>query len=374
MDVLKGIILTVIVFGHMLVNERTTNVAGLAAEQSSGGMPIIVQALYLGLMAFFILSGYFYRPKRTFKENMIKRLKQIGIPFVLAGVLLPLITYLYLLACGYNLPIDDYFTAAQHGLGIYNAFAPNGTPYVAAYSTVTYGAYFLAAMLWGFLFFYALAPRVLDDYKKVLVTIIVFLAIEFILVQYCPIKLPLYFKMGPIAAAFMMVGACLAKVGFLENVEYGNKRELKYWLIPIVFFAAGFTMCYFLPPNIMFDQYYYGSYGTWSLFPYFIESVLMFIPIAYIGFIFSKIPLISKVFDLFGKHTMGTILIHPVIAKMLVAPFYMVSAYVLVPNEVPMEYRLFIAVMSLVIPVLICHFGPKIIEKIKGARGSPQES
>jgi len=57
-----------------------------------GGMPVIVQSLYLGLMGFLILSGYFYRP-RGFKTNMGKRLKQIAVPLAIGSLTLPLILW-----------------------------------------------------------------------------------------------------------------------------------------------------------------------------------------------------------------------------------------------------------------------------------------
>ena len=338
--------------------------------ESSGGLPFIIQALYLGLMGYLILSGYFYRPNRTFKENMIKRLKQVGIPLIVASVTLPLILYVYLNVLGYDLPISDYWISVLRNLGSYNSFVPYDQQ--VAVETVTfinYGAYFLTGMLWGFLIFYGLAKYILDDWRKILITIVILLVLKVILVDFVQIKLPLMMKMGPIDAAFMFVGAWLAQHKFLENVEYGDKKNKWYWIIPIVCFIAGVTMCYFLPPNIKYDLYIYGDHGAISVFPYFIEATLMFIPIAYIGFLFSKIPGISWFFDLLGQHTLGTILLHPAVAKILVAAFgFTVSATDLVPADVPMGTRLLIAFLSLIIPVILCHLAPKLKDKLMAKR------
>lgn len=362
MNVLKGIILSIIVFGHMLVIDRSGG-----GGESSGGLPFIIQALYLGLMGYLILSGYFYRPSRTFKENMIKRLKQIGIPLIVAAVTLPLILYVYLNILGYDLPISDYWISVLRNLGSYNSFVPYDQQ--VAVETVTfinYGAYFLTGMLWGFLIFYGLAKYILDDWRKILITIVILLVLQVILVDFVQIKLPLMMKLGPIDAAFMFVGAWLAQHKFLENVEYGDKKNKWYWIVPIVCFIAGVTLCYFLPPNIKYDLYIYGDHGAISVFPYFIEATLMFIPIAYIGFLFSKIPGISWFFDLLGQHTLGTILLHPAVAKILVAAFgFTVSATDLVPADVPMGTRLLIAFLSLIIPVILCHLAPKLKDKLK---------
>jgi hypothetical protein len=366
MDVLKGIILTIIVISHMIMIDRT-NAATAVEGQEVGSLPVILQALYLGLMAYLILSGYFYRP-RGFKNNMLKRLKQIGIPLVVASAILPLILWLYLNAFGYDLPISDYWSSALRNLGLYNL--TGGMVTTSSYTFMNYGAYFLTGMLWGFLIFYGLAEYILDDWRKVFVIIIVLLCMQIIMVDYVPIKLPLMMKLGPIDAAFMFFGAWLAKWKFLENIEYGNKKETKYWLLPIVCLIAGVGLCYLLPPGIGYDMYKYGGYGSISIFPYFLESVLLFPVYAYIGFIFSKIPLVSNVFDLFGKHTLGTILMHPMVGKMLVVAFgfTLVNGGDIVPPGVPMWLRLTIAVLAIVIPVLICHYGPKLIERIKQGR------
>jgi fucose 4-O-acetylase-like acetyltransferase len=368
LDVLKGLIMTIIVFGHMLVNERAGEAGG------DGSMPVIVQALYLGLMAYFILSGYFYRPGRGFKTNMVKRLKQILVALVVAAVTLPLILYVYLNILGYGLPIDDYLTAVIESLGLYEAFVPwdSLTPFPSL-STVTYGTYFLYTMLWGFAVFYALADRVLEDNKKVLAVIIVLLIING-LMTLIPIKLPFYIYLGPIAAAFMFLGAWFARWKFLENVETGSKRELKYWAIPIICMAAGIGLCYIFPPNIQFDNFIFGDYGGWSIFPYFLEASLMFVPIAYIGYLFSLIPGLSWALNMIGQHTLGVILLHPLVAKMIVGACFTVSATVLVPDEVPMDYRLFVAVMALVIPVLLCWLWPKVKDKLMKKTATTEES
>jgi hypothetical protein len=153
---------------------------------------------------------------------------------------------------------------------------------------------------------------------------------------------------------------------FLENLEFGDKKDPKYWLIPIICFVAGVGLCYLLPPGTQYDLYIYGEHGAISVFPYYLEAILMFVPIAYIGFIFSRIPLISTFFDTCGKHTLGTILTHAFIGKVLVVAFgFTLSAVCIVPSAVPFTTCLIIAILALIIPVLMAHFGPKIFVRLK---------
>jgi fucose 4-O-acetylase-like acetyltransferase len=359
LDVLKGLIMTIIVFGHMIVNERATEAGGEAS------MPVIVQALYLGLMAYFILSGYFYRPGRGFKINMMKRVKQILVALVVAGVTIPLIMYVYLNILGYGLPFDDYLNAVILSLNLFNAFVPwDSVVDPTCLSAASAGTYFLFTMLWGFLIFYALADRVIEDDKKVLAVIIVLLIIECLLKLFLPVKLPFAIYLGPIAAAFMFLGAWLARRKILENIENGSKREVKYWAIPLICLAIGIGLCCILPPNILFDSFIFGDYSGYSVFPFFAEAAFMFIPIAYLGYLFSLIPGISWAVSKVGQHTIGVILIHPLIAKMIIAVSYPVSATVLAPDVVPMDYRLFAAFMALAIPTLLCCLWPMVKERM----------
>ena len=74
-DVLKGILIVAIVFIHLVISRDIVSTADAAdiegytvGSESIGSL--VIQALYLGLMAFFVFSGYFYRPGRGFVENM----------------------------------------------------------------------------------------------------------------------------------------------------------------------------------------------------------------------------------------------------------------------------------------------------------------
>ncbi len=338
-------------------------------------MPVIVQALYLGLMTFFILSGYFYRPNRGFKNNMVKRLKQIGVPLIICAITLPLVLYIWLLINGYDLPISDYLDSVVYYLGFSGVFTDTSSVNVmTSLTNVDVGVYFILAMLGGFLVFYALADRVMDDARKVAVTIIGLLVVSMLLKEFLTIKLPAELDLAPLAAAFMFVGALLSKIKFIENVEYGEKKRLRYWVLPIICLIAGLVMCYILPPDIRFDHRFFGDYGSLSIIPFFIEAVLMFVPVVYIGFFFSKIPGLSAVFDGLGKHTLAIILVHAFVIKMVIAPFYTVDPLILVPEYVPMGLRLAVIPIALVVSSLIGYFSYKVYQRAVGAKDSKTEA
>ena len=366
MDVLKGIILVVIVLGHMFLLDGGGGGGGCLV---GGGSPIILQSTYLGLMGYLILSGYFYRP-RGFKTNMGKRLKQIAVPLAIGSLTLPLILWIYLNALGYNLPFMQYIA------GVLSYVDLNYTGIQSGELAINFGSYFLAGMLWGFLIFYAIAQYILKDWKITIVMIVLLLLLQIAMVECLNNELlpkpPLNMWLGPINAAFMFSGALLAKKQVLESVEYGNKRSLKYWLIPIVCLVAGVGLCSLLPPGVGYHSMIYGEYGTISLFSYYAESMLMFIPIAYVGLIFSKIPLVSKTLDSLGHHTMGIILLHAVVAKILVAAFGYTVITVILPSTVPIGIGLVITVLTMAICLIICYLIPLVLARIKRTKDTQQ--
>jgi len=360
LDVLKGMIMVVIVFGHVMITARDGGSEG-------GGMPVIVQALYLGLMAFFIMSGYFYRPGRGFVESITKRAKQILIPLFLAVVLLPLILFVYLNILGYGLPISDYIEAVIWGSGWSHVFEPLDSYIVDAVSQISWGLYFLFVMFWAFIIFYALADRVVNDTRKAVAVIAILLVIQALMVEFIDIRLPMHLNKVPIAAAFMFAGALLARTDYFNRLENG-KKDARYFLLPVISLAAGIGLCYVFQPNIVFDKGIFGSYGGWSVFPYFIEALLIFIPITYIGYAFSLIPKVSDAFAIIGRHTLGIILLHPLVGRMIAGTFVTINANQFVPDEVGVVARIALAIVTIIICVLICEAIPRVLDRIKGLK------
>ena len=69
LDMYKGIAILGVIAVHVFIFPTMQQ-----GEAEGSGMPLVVQALYLGLLGFFAISGYFYRPNRGFANNVKKRL------------------------------------------------------------------------------------------------------------------------------------------------------------------------------------------------------------------------------------------------------------------------------------------------------------
>lgn len=355
-DTFKGLAIIMIVMVHVLLS---------VDRDGEGSMPVYMQAIYLGLMGFFIISGYFYRPERRFKSNFLRRLKQIMIPMLAATAILPLLMYLYLNMLGYGLPIDDLIESIAWEIGVGEPFAPIGTEITSlSVSRLAFGVYYLLAMVWAFLFFYAVAGRVLEDTKKTFAAIVIILTAEVLLTFLLPYHILRYTYLGLIGAAFMLLGAFLAKQNYIEVMESNSKKKT-FYLFPLGGLVAGIGLCYILPPGTGFDMCVFGDYGSLSIYPYFVQASLVFLPAIFISYLLSKVPVLFPILSKVGKHTISILLLHPLICKAIVAPFYEVQPFSLMPDEAPMAFKLATCVITIILCVVIGHLLGKLLTKLQ---------
>ena len=351
-DVLKGFIIITIVFLHIIFSKKA----------DAGAPAIPLQALYFGLIAFFLISGYYYRPNRGFAANMGKRLKQLLVSLAICAIVLPVILYIWITLWGQNPGLDDYLFALQWGSG--NLCTSLDTAWVYPMCGSCVGYYFIWGMLFGFIIFYALADYVMDDWRKYGAVIAILLVIVCVQSMYCRYTLIFNCYTAPIAAVFMFAGAALAKVKVVERIDLGSPKNLKFWYPFVGCLIGGIVMVYLFPPGTYFDILYFGEYEGLSVFPYFVEAVLFFIVFLYISKLVAMIPYLSEVFKEAGKHTLGTLLLHGFVASFIIATFCPLTTTSWFPSDLTMMQRIPVAFATVIICYLICRFGPQIVSKM----------
>ena len=358
-DVLKGAIIILIVLVHIVLLTNTGSGEGRA-------QPLVLQILYLGLMTFFLLSGYFYRPGRSIAENIRKRILQLFVALVICSVALPVITYCWLALMGQPSDISDIFAAFMKSMYLDNLFQTPGqsTTYVPCCTCVGY--YYIWAMMGGFLIFYTLAEYVMGDYRKIAVAIAALLGVTALIVAFWYVKLPFQSHLAPISACFMLIGAALAKVDLLERIESFEWRSGRYWLPLAACLIAGVGLCILFPPGVEFDNMVFGEYGAWSLLPFVIEAVCMFVVYLYLAKLFSKIPILSKLIGIAGQHSLGILLLHGFIATMIIAPFFIIPTTSWFPAEMNTVQKAIVAFTTLVLCIVICRYGPEALRRVRG--------
>jgi fucose 4-O-acetylase-like acetyltransferase len=359
-DILKGLLIVAIVFIHLVLSRSDVLFSGADAALLDGGGvssadigTLVIQAFYLGLMAFFMLSGYFFRPGRGFLENMRRRSMQLVLALAVCAVVLPLIIYAWMALFGKAEGLDDLINAFQWGFGLNGVFEPLDvfTEHPACGGCVGY--YYLWGMVWGFLIFYALADRIYDDWRKSVAAIVLLFVITLLLKEFLPIKLPFYCQLGPVSAAFMIIGMMLAKRKVIERIEAFDIRSGSSWGLFLGSLLAVIVLVMLFPPGLEFDYMSFGDYGGYPVFIYAIEALAMFIVYVHLSLLISKMIGLSTLFNVAGQNSLAILLLHGSVATFIAVPFYDFTHGSWFPDTMGLMPSLLIAVVTIAVCVLV---------------------
>jgi len=355
LDVLKGVIILLIVLSHIV----------LSSDRDGGPSSLIIQTLYLGLMSFFMISGYFYRPQNGFLVNIKKRLVQLLVALVICIVVLTIAMFVWLTLLGYSPGLMDILQSFIWSPGGYLLlFESVNIPYHYPLTASCIGYYFLWAMMLAFIIFYALADRVIKDIRLSVITIISLLAVTVAICEFLPINLPLVAQLAPISAAMMFIGAVLSKYKVIEKIESFEFKNPRHWLgmvMTIVLLAVSVIL---FPPGTGFDLLYYGEYGGLSVFPYAVSSVLAFLSYSYLSMLVSRIPYLSDLLMMIGRHTLGILLLHGFFAKAIFATMHPLVTTSWFPPTATMTESLIVAAVVLVICIILCERFPSPLKSL----------
>jgi len=341
-DVLKGALILGVIFVHMFLLNQV--------DDTGRSVSPILQPVYMALIGFFVISGYFL-PSGDYIRRIMKRSKLL-IVLVVCSTVLPIALYLWLWVLGQPSTPDDLWMSIVASFGNQNVFMPLGTPDSIKVCYSAYTHYFLWVMLWSFFIFYAIADRVLADLRLFAVTLLLLLVFEAVLV-YIGVKLPFYSTLIPISVAFMLIGAFLSQKRFLERLEDAKWKSSKTWIPLILSLLALALLVYLFPPGVKFNFSYFGEYGGMSAFPFFIEGILVFVIISYISMLIARIPLLSDVFAICGKYSLALAVIHIFVVRVVLALFYILPTDTVFPPLSTVQI-LVLAVFDIVFIVCAC--------------------
>lgn len=351
-DVMKGLFIVTIVIVHLfMLNVR-------AGERA---MPVVAAMLYLGLLVFYVIAGYFYKMERTFKENM-KRVGKLVFALAVTSFLLPAILYCWFLIFGQPVQFGDMCDAILRALWLCDLGGPIDHLLPVDMCYVNYTNYFLWPMAEGLIIFFALYKYVMPDNRKIIAVIIAFILLQ-VGATALYVRLPFYLQLCPIATALIFFGAALSKYKVFERIDTFQWRNPKYWAVFLISIAAAFIMCLLFPAGVKFDYLIFGPWGAWSVITFFITVVFVSIFYAYVGTMLSRIPVLSSFFILSGRHSLGLALYHVFIAKMIIAPFFTFDNVTCFPEALNTIQLIVIVILVLVICLVSCEFGPKLIAR-----------
>lgn len=313
-DVAKGMAMIAIVFLHGFICQPS-----LDNNSISTSPPL--DFFYSGLMLFFIFSGYFYRASRSAGVNLYKRIIQITVFTSLLIVIMPLIVCAEFAIVGIPFTIDDFLVCLPQLWGGDNVFKDPDVLMSKSVLGAYVGYYYLQAIIVSFIIFYPTAQKASESTRNLVIAIALMLVLSAVLVGIVDLKLPFSAQLSPIGAAFMYLGAYLRKRDLFRFLETEWRTPL-FWELMVAGLIMGVLLLVFLPPGHSFDKSYFGKFGGWSVFPFFITTSCCCYVLMCLATFIGMIPYVDKVVCMVGRHTLGILALHGFVIKLLTAPFF----------------------------------------------------
>ncbi|MBR1452833.1 MAG: acyltransferase family protein [Candidatus Methanomethylophilaceae archaeon] len=340
MDILKGILMIGIVLAHLELYDSPSRV---------GNPPTIVMMLYLGLPVYYIIAGYFYKPGRDLKVNL-RRVYRLLLALVITSVLSPTIVFVWFTLTGQPIELSDLFDSIVRAFWFEGLLEPVDSPMNCLMCYVTQVNYFLWPMAAGLIIFFLSEKYVMKDNRRIAAMIVAMLCLQ-MLFTVIYVRIPFYLQLCPMATAFIFLGALISKYDLFGRICRFDWRNYRYWLIFIISVAMAYVLCSILPPGVYFDNLIFGDHGFWSVIPCFIEVFFVSVFLLFVAVILSKVPALSPLLSLTGRHTLSMALYHMLVAKMIMAVFFKFSYDRWFPEELGSLDLLAIGLVSIVICV-----------------------
>ena len=330
-DAAKGILIIGVVFFHAFM------MTFASPEESVSSFNILVALFPYLLSVFFFYSGYNYTPKdRTYKQNILRRGKQLLIPMAISFVASTVLISAMELAFDHsdvpgtflNIGNTMVYALLSDPLALMIRFPQQGGLVFMLYVALCM-LWFLLALFVCSLFFYALVKHTNRSFPVFASAIVALLIISFCLGQFVSPYLPYSLQAYPVILALMLTGAYLRKHRFLER-PMESKKDIAFHIVNALI-AEGLVVgvsvfCYFqygatlvgalaggqFDPVIRgFDAF--ASFGYGILGTFFLHTLCRFLV---------RIPYAGKAMQWVGLHSAIIYLFHPVLLDFVSIVFF----------------------------------------------------
>ena len=314
--IVKGLLITSVIYFHALMFMVLPN-----TEAVLGQFNILLTLFPFLMMVFFFYAGYNYVPeKRTPWQNIKRRTFQLLIPLVASAVISTL------LIIAIRIPTGESWEAIKNGiiyfflsdpLAIMIGFPSNGI--LSFDIKLALGIlWFLYALYIVSIFFYLIVDYAIKKPARVFSIIFALLVAGFCLGHFAGVYLPYTVQCYPVILAMMLLAAYLKQFNFLER-KIETKKDLVFTIINALVaeasvagvgllgcFRYGSTMIGSLPGG-MFDSNIKG----FDAFVSFIMGFLGTFVVHQLSRLIMKVPVLSTIFDWYGRHSSYVYLSHP---------------------------------------------------------------
>lgn len=354
-DIAKGIAILIVVAVHSV--QFSTVFRTWLVATTGYAMPF-----------FYFMSGYNYKPGRgTWKQNILKRIKQILLPLLYYSIGIYLFMALYFFIkneANINQIITGFISLwlgrpLATWVGIQQDF---NNPF----SFLLGQSWFLQYMITGYMIFYLVADYALENTKRFISINSLLLIITCIFVHFS-ITLPWGLHAAPMVASLMLFGAFFGKNKLLHKGTIETKWNV---INTICAFAIYLTLGLLYPAAGQFAAGMLGhDIGFWDVFMTLISAILGSYILVNISKLIEKIPVVNKSLEWCGANSLAILFLHTAFIRIFSdlikferAPYNQIIEHTDMKSV--LVYVLSIIVTSIVI--ILINFIKKQTQKRKG--------
>lgn len=213
--------------------------------------------IYFFIQIFFLLSGYLYRPGRSYAENIKRKAKRLLIPYFGYNAVL----LLFYMATGRTVS-ETRFSA----LGIvysraclYDTTTTAWEENVLFFDVANSATWYLTSFFTASLVYYLVIDKCLES-RKYLISCFIALTVITMALAELPVLLPWSVDIAFVGALFMIVGTLLERASFFEE-----KRSAGWFFGLLALYVVLVTV----NPGLNTSIREYGVYQRWSV-PFYI--------------------------------------------------------------------------------------------------------
>lgn len=320
LDIAKGISLLLVMIAH------------------SCGFPFgtgkYFTAFYIQI--FFLLSGLTYKRGRTIRENILRRVKGIIVPYFIYNAVVIVINIilgklrsmealwkaiigaLYSRYCFYSI---DYIGENRFFLQIGNS-----------------PMWFLTAIFVSSCIFYIIVECIKEKREYLYICSIGLILLTIIL-ELSPILLPWSVDTAFIGALFMLIGY------YGKNIFMQKMRWKKLFLV-----LAIYLICCYYNDGINISIRLYGNHGIISILAVCIIGVTGSLLCIYLSKMVDAIPIIRDIFDYIGKNTIILLALHVIIFTI----FDVTLAWLGISEDINSVMHYGIGLIRLIVTIGVC--------------------
>lgn len=300
--------------------------AGRAADSGMSNSTSIAEFLYAALAMFMVISGYLYKKGKDYRTNITTRVIPILVVLAVSTIVFTTAMYGYLYILGYDLGQYNLLQEIGEvllGKSCFQDIHAEGyyAGYVASPFDISAGYYYLQILAVGYLIFFAVADLVLDDWRKCIATVAALFAVTGLYTEFIGIQLPFTAQIGPMVAAFLLIGALMKQYDFALFMENGFQKK-SYWLMLLSMAVIGMICITYFPTGMCLYNSHFGDYGSWSIISFCIQSLSCGIVLWFIAVVLIRVPIASDIFRIAGIASIILYSMHMFIAKLITAPLH----------------------------------------------------